>query len=549
MSTPTDVQAAADIKAASHDADDAVTIFDTTLRDGEQSPGISLDAREKVEIAEQLARLQVDVIEAGFAAASAGDLDAVKAVAETVGNEDRLDARGEVVHRAPVIASLARCKPGDIEAAAKAVAPAARSRIHVFISSSEIHMQAMLKQDKSQVIQSAVDGITQARQFTDDVEFSPQDATRTEWQFLVELVDAAVEAGATTINIPDTVGYALPHDFGQWMVRLRQEVPAIVDKGVVLSVHCHNDLGLAVANSLEAVRNGARQVEVAVNGIGERAGNCSLEEVVMAIRTRQDLLRVDHRVNTPEITRTSQLVQSLTGYGVQKNKAIVGANAFAHESGIHQHGVLSDRLTYEIMRTEDVGVGGSQIVLGKHSGRHAFKQALDDLGFDLTDDEVEVAFDAFKEVADRKGELSPEDVRAIVLDHTATSDVEGHELASFSCSASPDSAPSATVTIRPAGGGDYLTATATGDGMVDAACAAIADALGRDDINLTVFNVGAVTEGIDALGTVTITIEVDGTGFTGRGVSTDVVEASARAFLDAINRSERITKRRGEFRP
>ena len=544
MSKPTDVSAASAVKAA----DDRVTIFDTTLRDGEQSPGISLDAREKVEIAEQLARLQVDIIEAGFPVASAGDLDAVKAVAETVGNEDRLDARGEVISRAPVIAGLARCNPGDIEAAAKALAPAARSRIHVFISSSEIHMEAMLKTDKSSVIESAVKGITQARQFTDDVEFSPQDATRTEWSFLVELVDAAVEAGATTINIPDTVGYALPHDFGQWMVRLREEVPGIDAKGVVLSVHCHNDLGLAVANSLEAVRNGARQVEVAVNGIGERAGNCSLEEVVMAIRTRQDLLRVDHGVNTPELTRTSQLVQSLTGYGVQKNKAIVGANAFAHESGIHQHGVLADRLTYEIMRTEDVGVSGSSIILGKHSGRHAFKQALDDLGFDLNDDEVQVAFEAFKGVADRKGEVSHEDVRAIVLDHTATSDVEGHELASFQCSSTPDASPSATVTIRPAGGGDYVTATATGDGMVDAACAAIREAIGRDDIHLTVFNVGAVTEGIDALATVTITIEVDGTGFTGRGVSTDVVEASARAFLDAINRSERITKRRGEFR-
>jgi 2-isopropylmalate synthase len=545
MSSPTDVAATTAVQDATHDR---VTIFDTTLRDGEQSPGISLDAREKVEIAEQLARLNVDIVEAGFPAASAGDLDAVKAVAETVGNEDRLDARGEVVRRAPVIAALARCKPGDIEAAAKALAPAARNRIHVFISSSEIHMQAMLKQGKDEVIAAAVAGVEQARNHTDDVEFSPQDATRTEWAFLVELVGAAVEAGATTINIPDTVGYAIPHDFGQWMVRLRDEIPALEAKGVVLSVHCHNDLGLAVANSLEAVRNGARQVEVAVNGLGERAGNCSLEEVVMAIRTRQDLLRVDHAVNTPELARTSKLVSSLTGYGVQKNKAIVGANAFAHESGIHQHGVLSDRLTYEIMRTEDVGVAGSQIVLGKHSGRHAFKQALDDLGFELTEDEVQVAFDAFKQVADRKGELSPEDLRAIVLDHTAATDAEGHELASFQCSHGPDAQPTATVTIRPVGGGEYVSATATGDGMVDAACAAIRDAIGRHDVQLTVFNVGAVTEGIDALATVTITVEVEDIGFTGRGVSTDVVEASARAFLDAINRSERITKRAGEFR-
>ncbi|MFT5564251.1 MAG: 2-isopropylmalate synthase [Myxococcota bacterium] len=549
MSNPIDVSAAGAFTDATGNPADTVTIFDTTLRDGEQSPGISLDAREKVEIAEQLARLQVDIIEAGFAAASAGDLDAVKAVAETVGNEDRLDARGETVRKAPVIASLARCVPGDIEAAAKALAPAARGRIHVFISSSEIQMRAMLKSSNEQVIASAVAGIQQAKSHTDDVEFSPQDATRTEWSFLVELVTAAVEAGATTINIPDTVGYALPHDFGQWMVRLKQEIPTIDAKGVVLSVHCHNDLGLAVANSLEAIRNGARQVEVAVNGLGERAGNCSLEEVVMAIRTRQDLLRLDHGVNTPELARTSQLVSSLTGYSVQKNKAIVGANAFAHESGIHQHGVLQDRLTYEIMRTEDVGVSGSSIIMGKHSGRHAFKQALEQLSIELDDAEVDVAFAAFKQVADKKGELTLEDVRAIVMDHSgAAADVEGHELASFSCANTPDTLPTATVTIRPAGGGEYVTATATGDGMVDAACTATREAIGRDDVKLTVFNVGAVTEGIDALATVTITIEVVGGTFTGRGVATDVVEASARAFLDAINRSDRLTKRDGEFK-
>ncbi len=548
MSTPTHVSAAGAVTDATNDQ---VTIFDTTLRDGEQSPGISLDAREKVEIAEQLARLQVDIIEAGFPAASGGDLDAVKAVAETVGNEDRLDARGEVISQAPVIAGLARCNPGDIEAAAKALAPAARNRIHVFISSSEIHMQAMLKANKEQVIQSAVTAVEQARQYTDDVEFSPQDATRTEWSFLVELVDAAVEAGATTINIPDTVGYALPHDFGQWMVRLREEVPAIVDKGVVLSVHCHNDLGLAVANSLEAVRNGARQVEVAVNGLGERAGNCSLEEVAMAIRTRQDLLRVDHAMNTPELTRTSQLVSSLTGYTVQRNKAIVGANAFAHESGIHQHGVLSDRLTYEIMKTEDVGVAGSSIVLGKHSGRHAFKNALEELAIELSDAEVDLAFDAFKRVADRKGELALEDVRAIALDHANIADAgDRHELASLSMSSGPDTEPTATVTIRPKGGGDYVTATATGDGMVDAACEAIRHAVDRPTVQLVNFNVSSVTGGIDALGQVTVTVEVsEGDRFTGRGVSPDIVEASARAFLDAINRSERITHRADEFRP
>ncbi|MDQ3931675.1 MAG: 2-isopropylmalate synthase [Actinomycetota bacterium] len=521
---------------------DDVTIFDTTLRDGEQAPGISLDAREKVEIATQLARLRVDVVEAGFPAASNGDFAAVKAVAEEVGASDHDGTP-------PVIAALARCVDGDIERAAKAVAPAHHSRIHVFISSSEIHRIHMLKASEQDVLERAVQAVQLARTFTEDVEFSPQDATRTDFNFLVDLVAAAVEAGATTINIPDTVGYALPHDFGRSIAELHRRVPAIRDRGVVVSVHCHNDLGLAVANSLEAVRNGARQVEVAVNGIGERAGNCSLEEVVMAIRTRADLLGVLSRVNTTEITRTSRLVSTLTGYSVQRNKAVVGANAFAHESGIHQHGVLQERQTYEIMRTEDVGAEGSQIVLGKHSGRHAFRKAVADLGFELTEDELARAFLRFKELTDRKKEVDERDLEAIVAAETHVTAEDSYELVSLTVAGGTAAAPTATVEVCGADG-VVRSATATGDGMVDAACGAIRRALGRNGLRLVSFQVAAVTEGVDALGDVTVQVEVeDGSRFTGRGVSTDIVEASARAYIDAFNRSLRLTPRAGEFRP
>jgi 2-isopropylmalate synthase len=543
-----------------------VTIFDTTLRDGEQSPGISLDAREKVEIAEQLARLRVDVIEAGFSAASPGDFDAVKAVAEQIGNAPRAStgpggSEGETDDREPpVIAALARALPGDIEAAAKSLAPAKRHRIHTFLSTSDIHRKYMLQASEDEILQQTIDAVALARTFTDDVEFSPQDATRTDFAFLVDIVAAAVEAGATTVNIPDTVGYALPHDFGGWIADLHRRIPDIQAKGVVISVHCHNDLGLAVANSIEAVRNGARQVEVAVNGIGERAGNCSLEEVVMAIRTRADLLGVDHGLHTSELTRTSRLVSSLTGYGVQKNKAVVGANAFAHESGIHQHGVLADRLTYEIMRSEEVGADGSQIVLGKHSGRHAFFKAVDDLGFELDDAEKQHAFTRFKELADRKGLVSSEDVQAIVIAETHVKAADDYELVSLRVTSGTDVEPSASVEVRLVGAevaaergneqGSVVAAEATGDGMVDAACGAIRRAIGRDEVTLVSFQVAAVTGGIDALGEVTVTVAVeDGQRFTGRGVSTDIVEASARAYVDALNRSRRLVHRAQEFRP
>ncbi|HEX2026480.1 MAG TPA: 2-isopropylmalate synthase [Nitriliruptorales bacterium] len=539
MGRPVDVAAAGVLP-------DDVVIFDTTLRDGEQAPGISLDAREKVEIATQLARLRVDVVEAGFPAASRGDFSAVKAVAEEVG-AGAGDGEGRP---APVIAALARCVHGDIETAAKALAPAKRSRLHVFISSSEIHRTVMLKASEPQVLDQAVRAVQLAGTFTDDVEFSPQDATRTDFGFLVELVAAAAEAGATTVNIPDTVGYALPHDFGAWIAELHRRVPTLRERGVVVSVHCHNDLGLAVANSIEAVRNGARQVEVAVNGIGERAGNCSLEEIVMALRTRADLLGVTTTVHTPEITRTSRLVSALTGYQVQRNKAVVGANAFAHESGIHQHGVLADRLTYEIMRTEDVGADGSQIVLGKHSGRHAFRKAVADLGFELSEEEIARAFARFKDLADRKKQVGEKDIEAIVAAEMHVAAEDEYELVAMTVAGGTDAQPTATVRVRVASTAETRTATATGDGMVDAACGAIRRAVGRDGIRLVSFHVAAVTEGVDALGDVTVQIEVeDGTRFTGRGVSTDIVEASARAYLDALNRSQRLTQRGEEFRP
>ncbi len=532
-----------------------VTIFDTTLRDGEQSPGISLDAHEKLEIAEQLARLRVDVIEAGFPVASPGDLDAVRAVAEQIGNAPRVAAGpagrdGATDDREPpVIAALARAVEGDITTAAEAIGPARRGRIHVFISTSDIHRKHMLHATEEEILEQAVRGVRLAKSFTPDVEFSPQDATRTDFDFLVDIVAATIEAGATTVNIPDTVGYALPHDFGRMIAELRRRVPAIDAKGVVLSVHCHNDLGLAVANSLEAVRAGARQVEVAVNGLGERAGNCSLEETVMAIRTRADLLGIDHGLDTRELTRTSRLVSSLTGYTVQKNKAVVGENAFAHESGIHQHGVLADRLTYEIMRSEDVGAAGSQIVLGKHSGRHAFFNAVAELGYELDDAEGQAAFARF-----RKGLVSSEDLAAILASTGPTEAPDDDALVGIEVTSGSDRTPTATIRLRlhagPGDGPREVEVTETGDGMVDAACRAIRRGLGREDVRLVSYQVGAVTGGLDALAEVTVTIADEaGARFTGRGVSTDVVEASAIAYVDALNRSRRIVGRGAEFRP
>ncbi len=512
-----------------------VRIFDTTLRDGEQAPGISLDAKEKLEIAEQLARLGVDVIEAGFPITSAGDTAAVHGIAEAVGTQVWNEAETP-----PTIAALARCHPADITRAAESLAPATHSRIHVFLSTSEIHRHVLHHgASEDAIVNQAVEGIKQALEFTPDVEFSPQDATRTDVEFLKRIVDAAVEAGATTVNIPDTVGYAIPHDFGAMI----GDIVRRVGPEVAVSVHCHNDLGLAVANSIEAVRNGATQVEVAVNGIGERAGNCAMEEVVMALATRADLLARPTRVNTREIGRTSRLVSTLTGYPVQFNKAVVGKNAFAHESGIHQHGVLQDRLTYEIMDAEAVGMVGSQIVLGKHSGRHAFSQQLTDMGYELTAEETQRAFERFKGLADKKVELTDADLEAIVADEISATSEEAYELEGLEVSGGTVGQPTATVRVRRTADDVVLEESVSGDGngMVDAACGAIRRAIGSD-ATLVNFNVAAVTKGIDALGDVTVQVDVDGQRYTGRGVSTDVVEASARAFLSALNRSVRLQR-------
>jgi 2-isopropylmalate synthase len=506
----------------------SVRIFDTTLRDGEQSPGISLNLKEKVEIAEQLARLGVDVIEAGFPVSSEGESEAVRAIAGAV--------------RDPVIAALARVDAGDIDRAAEAVGPAARPRIHTFIATSEIHMRHKLRMSPAEVVAAARGGVERARRHVDDVEFSCEDATRSDPSFLIEVYCAAMNAGATTLNLPDTVGYALPEEFAALLRHLIEEVGC----DVTWSVHTHDDLGLAVANALAGIQAGARQVEVAVNGIGERAGNCSLEEIVMALRTRTSTTGMDTAVETTEIARTSRLVSRLTGYQVPPNKAVVGANAFAHEAGIHQHGVMTERTTYEIMDPAEVGLDGSRIVLGKHSGRHAFTRALEELGLSLSPEDLRRAFARFKELADRKIRITDADLEAIVVDEIASEDDE-YELVAIQVAGGTHLSPTATVRLRR--GDQIIDESAIGDGMIDAACGAIQRATGLT-ARLESFNVSSVTEGIDALGDVTVVLAVnDETALVpvrkavGHGVSTDVVEASARAYLGAVNKLVRLTAR------
>ncbi len=494
-----------------------VYIFDTTLRDGEQSPGISLGTREKLEIAEQLQKLKVDVIEAGFPATSKGDFDAVCQIAKKI--------------REPVICALARALPDDINTAWEAIKEAENPRIHTFISTSDIHLAYQLKKSRQEVKQLAVDAVRLAKRHTSDVEFSPMDATRSDVDYLCEVLEAVIREGATVVNIPDTVGYAIPEEFGDLIRTLMEKVPGI--ENVLVSVHCHNDLGLAVANSIAALKSGARQVECAINGLGERAGNASSEEIIMALKVRKDLLGFETGIKTEEISRTSRLVSLLTGYPVQPNKAIVGRNAFAHESGIHQDGVLKARSTYEIMDASSVGLVESDIVLGKHSGRHALKEQLERLGYYLKDDELDQAFSRFKELADKKGSLSGKDIEAIALEFIRTQGQEwkltGYEVHS----GGKEAPPSATITLER--DGERRTERAIGDGMVDAACKAIRAALGVD-AKLISFTVEAITGGLDALGDVTIQLEVGGKRVVGRGVSTDIVEASARAYLNAINK-------------
>jgi len=504
-----------------------LVVFDTTLRDGEQSPGISLDAAEKLEIAEQLARVGVDYIEAGFPVASQGDFEAVQAIARSVGNEGG----------APSICGLSRTNIADVDRCWEALHEAARARIHVFISTSPQHMEHMLKMTQAQVLAETRAGVARAREHTDDVEFSPQDATRTPLDFMLEVLAAAVEAGATTLNIPDTVGYGIPWDFGALIQHIRRQVPG----DYVLSTHCHNDLGLATANTLAGVQGGARQVEVCVNGLGERAGNAALEEVVMALRIRGDQFPgVTTTVRTEELARASRLVSRLTGYPVQYNKAVVGRNAFAHESGIHQHGVLMDRSTYEIIDAASVGQVGRQIVLGKHSGRHAFSDSLDKMGLHVQGDALNQAFTRFKELADRKVEITEADIEAIVAEELGQDMVEGFHLESLEVSGGTVGMPRARVIVSR--GGDKVEASSEGNGMIDAACSAIRQSTGVQS-RLIGFTVSSVTGGVDALGDVVVQLEADGVKVSGRGVSTDVVEASARAYLAAVNRLVRIRAR------
>jgi 2-isopropylmalate synthase len=498
-----------------------VLIFDTTLRDGEQSPGISLNTQEKLEIAQQLARLGVDVIEAGFPITSPGDFEAVQEIARTV--------------EGPVIAALARTHVADIDAAWNAVRDAARPRIHTFISTSDIHITHQLQTTREDVKGQARAAVAHARGYCEDVEFSPMDATRADVEFTAEVCQIAIDEGATTINIPDTVGYTMPHEYTAYLERLYALVPGLCD--VVLSVHCHDDLGLAVANSFAGVLAGARQVECAVNGIGERAGNASLEEIVMLLHTRAADVGLHTGANTKEIARTSRLVSRLTGYAVQPNKAVVGRNAFAHESGIHQDGVLKERTTYEIMDARTVGLEANAIVLGKHSGRHALQQALAELGFEVTGQTLNTAFKRFKEIADKKKQVTAMDLEALLTDELRDEAAAGYTLEWFEVEASSRRPPHATVGIRTPDG-EEVSGSFTGDGPVDAIFHAINAATGVE-ARLREFRVDAVTGGQDALGETSVVLEVGGVAGAGQGVSTDILEAAGRAYVRALSNAVR----------
>ncbi|HMP72423.1 MAG TPA: 2-isopropylmalate synthase [Kiritimatiellia bacterium] len=492
-----------------------VVIFDTTLRDGEQCPGATMNLHEKLEVAKQLARLNVDIIEAGFPIASPGDFEAVHRISEII--------------QGPTVAALARITEKDIARAGEALAPAASRRIHTFSSGSDIHLENMMRMTREENIKRSVEAVQFARTFTDDIEYSAQDTTRSDRNYLVDLYTAVAEAGATTLNIPDTVGYTTPGEFGDLIAYLVERVKV---PGIVFSVHCHDDLGMAVANSLAAVKAGARQIECTINGIGERAGNCSLEEVVMAMRTRADVYGVHTGINTKEIMRSSRLVSRMTGLVVQRNKAIVGANAFAHESGIHQDGMLKHRETYEIMVPEDVGLTGTELVLGKHSGRHALGNHLANMGFKLTADELKEAYEAFKVLCDKKKVVYDDDLIAIIQDQAAgTPKIYTLEL--LQVSTGTKSLPTATVRLRH--GEEIREDAAIGDGPVDASFKAI-DRITGITGTLLDFSLQAVTKGEDAVGEVTVQVGYGDHVVSAKGSSTDIVEASAKAYLNALNR-------------
>ncbi len=500
--------------------DNRVRIFDTTLRDGEQSPGASMNVEEKLLISRQLAKLGVDIIEAGFAYSSPGDFEAVKRIAHEV--------------EGPAICSLARAKEEDIDSAWEALKGAPRARIHTFISTSDIHLKHQFRMTRGEALKRAVTMVERAKGYVEDVEFSPMDASRSDVNYLYEVIEAVIGAGATTVNIPDTVGYALPHEFGELIRGIMDNVPNV--GGAIISVHCHNDLGLAVANSLAAIMNGARQVECTINGIGERAGNASMEELVMILRTRRDLVDIDTRIVTENIYPASRLVSSITGISVQPNKAIVGDNAFAHESGIHQDGLLKEKETYEIMTPESVGLSHSTLVMGKHSGRHAFKERLKELGYELDDDDLNRAFNRFKKVADKKKEVFDEDIEAIVADEVLRIEPpERNRLVSLHIASGTDAVPTAEIEMEIQG--RSVKATGTGDGPVDAVYKTI-KSLTETKSRLLKYSVNAITGGTDAQGEVGVRLREGDCIALGQGAHTDIIVASAKAYINALNKLE-----------
>ena len=526
---------------------DTVVVFDTTLRDGEQSPGATLNTQEKLDIARQLSRLGVDIMEAGFPAASPGDLEAVKLIANSVGRQPRYDRDGKPA-APPVIAGLARANRNDIDRAWEAVQGAVRPRIHTFIATSDIHMEHKLGMSRDDVLETVGDMVQYAASLCPDVEFSPEDAGRSDPAFLVQILEVAIKAGATTLNIPDTVGYTTPDEFGGLINHLRENVPG--GKDVIFSVHCHNDLGLATANTLAGVKNGARQVEVTINGIGERAGNTSLEEAVMALHVRHPVYGLKTNIVSQEIHRSSDMVSRYTGMVIQPNKAIVGANAFAHEAGIHQHGMLKNKRTYEIMDAASIGLTESKLVLGKHSGRHALGRRLEEMGYHLTREELNEVFMRFKELADKKKNVTDADLEALVGDEIYQPE-ERWELLRIQVQCGTGVVPTAVVTIRNNQTGDVITDAGFGTGPVDAVYQGINRVVGVSN-NLVEFLVQAVTEGIDANGDVTIRIEVPDRSigyketaqgrprrrlFSGRGVDTDIIVASGKAYMQALNKA------------
>jgi len=499
---------------------DKLIIFDTTLRDGEQSPGASMTRDEKVRIAKALERMRVDVIEAGFPIASPGDFESVKSVAQAIKDS--------------TVCGLARALDKDIDRAGEALKAANSARIHTFIATSPIHMEMKLRMQPDEVVAQAVAAVKRARQYTDNVEFSPEDAGRSELDFLCRVLEAVIDAGATTVNIPDTVGYNLPSQFGELIRQLIEKVPNS-DKAV-FSVHCHNDLGLAVSNSLSAVLNGARQVECTINGLGERAGNAALEEVVMAVRTRQDLFTCDTNLDATQIVTCSRLVSNITGFPVQPNKSIVGANAFAHESGIHQDGVLKSRETYEIMRAEDVGWSANRMVMGKHSGRNAFRTRLQELGVEFaSEEELNDAFARFKDLADKKHEIFDEDLQALVTESNLEAENERYKLVSLKVCSETGETPSSNITISIDGA--EQTGTATGGGTVDASYKAI-ESIVNSEADLQLYSVNNITSGTDSQGEVTVRLQKAGHIVNGQGSDTDIVVASVKAYINALNKMD-----------